>query len=331
MKYVVVVQDSALFNNLYRDLLKIDNVSSYYVDKYKTNDLKNKFKRIHTSLLINSYIDMPCKYVYYSELFNYVDDDTCYIFSHASATKVGKRILHRLKQSGRNVHLVLLLIDSFNAHTVTLFRAWRAIKKIQWDLILSYDIEDCKKYGFTYLGYTYCSRKNGIIPSGNESYIYFVGENKPGDNLYDLVSGVFKYLNTAKIKARFIVVDSFKKHVSCNTEQLIFKEKYIPYDDVLSDVLSSNCILEILQAGQQQQSARYFEAICYNKKLLTNNPHIVELPFYDSRYMKYFSKPDDIDVEWVKRKENIDYNYRGEFSSAKIIEQIEKIGIDSGW
>ena len=35
---------------------------------------------------------------------------------------------------------------------------------------------------------------------------------------------------------------------------------------------------------------------------------------YDERYMKYFHTINDIDIEWIKTKESIDYGYDGRFS-----------------
>lgn len=41
--------------------------------------------------------------------------------------------------------------------------------------------------------------------------------------------------------------------------------------------------------------------------------------------MKVFDKFDDIDFEWVKTKENVDYGYNGEFSSKYFIEELDSI------
>jgi hypothetical protein len=93
---------------------------------------------------------------------------------------------------------------------------------------------------------------------------------------------------------------------------------------VVEHIEETNCIVEILQENQKTQSIRYFEAIFFNKKLLTNNPRITELPYYDERFMKFFSSADGIDFEWVRKKEAVDYGYRGEFSPVHFVEQIEK-------
>ena len=38
------------------------------------------------------------------------------------------------------------------------------------------------------------------------------------------------------------------------------------------------------------------------------------MKYYDARYMKYFKNIDDIDIEWVKRREKVDYGYKDDFS-----------------
>ena len=89
--------------------------------------------------------------------------------------------------------------------------------------------------------------------------------------------------------------------------------------------MHANCIIELLQENQKAQSLRYFEAVVFNKKLLTSNENIKKLSFYDKRYMKVFKNLEDIDFDWVNKKEEIDYNYKNEFSPIYIIEELEKI------
>ena len=90
----------------------------------------------------------------------------------------------------------------------------------------------------------------------------------------------------------------------------------LPYEENIAKILESNCILEIVREGFIGFTQRYYEAIVYNRKLLTNNAEIKELPYYDERYMQYFEKPEDIDWDWVKDPEEVDYCYQGDFSPA---------------
>ena len=112
-----------------------------------------------------------------------------------------------------------------------------------------------------------------------------------------------------------------KMHLE-NQTGLNFHGKDLPYEKVIGNILSTNCVLEMVAKGQKVQTARYYEAVCYNKKLLTNNPNIKELSFYNPKYMKYFENIEDIDFEWVKRKETIDYHYNNEFSPNHILKKL---------
>lgn len=39
--------------------------------------------------------------------------------------------------------------------------------------------------------------------------------------------------------------------------------------------------------------------------------------------MKVFSSLDEIDIEWVRKKENVDYGYKGEFSPISLVDHVE--------
>ncbi|MBQ1355435.1 MAG: hypothetical protein IIY72_03070, partial [Solobacterium sp.] len=81
---------------------------------------------------------------------------------------------------------------------------------------------------------------------------------------------------------------------------------------------------EVLKENQNYNSARYFEAVVMNRKLLSNNPNLTSLPYYDEKYMRYFSRPEEIDAAWLKDEAMPDYHYRGDFSPANLPGLIER-------
>ena len=83
--------------------------------------------------------------------------------------------------------------------------------------------------------------------------------------------------------------------------------------------MKSNCILDIVQNGQKGNTIRYYEAICNNKKLLTNNRTVLSDKYYDKRYIQYFSDAKQIDVNWIKEPCEVDFGYQGEFSPEVLI------------
>lgn len=102
----------------------------------------------------------------------------------------------------------------------------------------------------------------------------------------------------------------------------LYNNSWIPYEQVLRESLKANCILEIVRPGQAGLTLRSYEAVCYNRKLLTNNKAILDFEFYDPRFMQYFEKLEDIDWDWVKEDVEVDYHYNGEFSPLHLLEDI---------
>ncbi len=154
--------------------------------------------------------------------------------------------------------------------------------------------------------------------------MYFVGANKAGRNAF--IEQIHQRCLEAGVRTDFHCIDhpsAPRKPYMENPPGLEYRKREIPYEEVVSHVLSANCILEVVGKGQKVQTARYYEAVCYNKKLLTNNPTVKELSFYDPRYMKYFETADDIDFDWVKEKADIDYHYAGEFSPLHILDELD--------
>jgi hypothetical protein len=101
-------------------------------------------------------------------------------------------------------------------------------------------------------------------------------------------------------------------------------ENAMLYNDVLTKELEAKCILDIVQEGQIALSLRPYEAVCYNRKLLTNNRTILKFPFYNPQYMQFFEKVNDIDWNWVKEDIAVDYHYNGEFSPIRLLEDIKR-------
>lgn len=100
--------------------------------------------------------------------------------------------------------------------------------------------------------------------------------------------------------------------------------KRIPYCEIIKNDLKSNCILEILQEGQKTSSLRFLEAVCLNKKLLTNNPYVKQEKEYNPQFMQVFDDIKDIDWDFVRDVIPVDYHYDGRFSPIRWLENIEQ-------
>lgn len=309
---------------MYRDLVREKRIISYSLRKPCQSPILNFIRRVHQSYKINRIIPLPGQEIWYASLFDLLDADTCVLFNTGALSMVSMKFLNRIRDAG--ARMVLIAADSLHGPSKHLPKAISNILGFSWDAVLSYDRYDCEEYGFLPLDGTIYSLQDGVEPSPDGCDLYFVGANKAGRN--EIVAQIHERCIAAGVRTDFNCIDypgNPRKSYGGNGEGIRFWKREIPYEEVLGHVLSANCILEVVGKGQKVQTARYYEAVCYNKKLLTNNPSVKDLSFYDSRYMRYFETVDDIDVSWVKEKVPIDYHYAGEFSPLHILDKLDSM------
>lgn len=306
----------------FKDLIHSQRVINYPIFTLYKNSVINFIRRVHTSVKVAQYISLPLQKFWYMDLMEMLCEDTCLVFTTMALQKVDLKVLKSLKDSPKHPKMVLLILDSLSAHSRHIPYIKRRIFKFNWDLILSFDNFDCNKYGFTYLGEAYYSMNKDVRPSRNKSDIYYIGDNK--GKREQIIKRVNEKLSSQGVRCNFNIVDSSIKDDFIENGIKYYKNN-IPYEKVLSDTLASNCILEVVQEGQKTKTGRYYESVCYNKKLLTNNPTFQDVEFYNDQYMRFFNEPEDIDIDWVTRLEAIDYHYNNEFSPIHIIEKINSI------
>lgn len=224
--------------------------------------------------------------------------------------------VQRLRKRG--IRCDLLLLDSVDADSATIAATKHLINSGLWDSILTFDRQDAEKYGFSFAGFHYYSKPDIAFPEKSLYDVYYVGSFK--GNRTRLINDTLKHLTANGICCRFdILSNNLKKTEEAAAGINVFR-KSLPYRDVLEYTTASNCILEIIQENQHGPSLRYFEAVVFNKKLLTNNPYVVDFPYYNPEYIRVFKDADDIDISWLKAGITVDYRYKGDFSPLKLLE-----------
>lgn len=264
---------------------------------------------------------LPGKYVYhqYYDLFKLIKNISHLIIIDGTLNTIEISELEKCKQMNPNLKIILYMINSIEAQSPILIKVRPKLNLFNWDEIYTFDKNDAQKYGYKYIGFCYYSKHHITIRSKTLNDAYFVGGLKGGrdETIYD----VCNYLVSKGVLCLFDLMP-FGDVPPVELKGAHFYHGWKPYEEILEKVESSNCIIEICQKGQSGATLRYFEAVTMNKKLLTNNKNIVNFPFYNPKWMKIFSSVDDIDAEWVKAKEHINYNYHGEFSPVHFIDQL---------
>lgn len=316
---IVFIVSPNIYNmNILGDILGQQNVIIHVAKK---NYPKNKAKRLIVKFGSRLLKRLP--YMYYDVKNLKIKDDIEYYFIiESGGLRTYEFTYFKNLNKRNNIHLMLLLLNSMSASSPNILAVKDDVLHSDWEAVFTFDKKDAIQYGWQYIGLTYFSTPQKIEASPDSSDAYFIGGLK--GNREDLIIKVFERLNNAQVKCDFdIYCYSKEQFDNRKYKNLIhYYQQWKRYDEIQAKVMSTNCIIEILQEGQETQSVRYFEAVYYNKKLLTNNPDIVNLPFYDERYMKYFEKAEDIDINWVTKKALINYHYAGEFSALHLLEQI---------
>ena len=193
--------------------------------------------------------------------------------------------------------------------------------KNKLDMIFSFDQKDCKKYGLIYHHLVFSSYENEV-DERPDSDVYFLGKAK---NRHKDIIKVYEILKGRGLKCDFHIAGVPIEEQAYRDE--IDYEPHISYKENLQRILHTKCLLELMQKGGVGFTQRGCEAVCLNKKLLTNNPEIKNAPFYNSEYISCFSDVKDIDINFIEeiRKDMVvDYNYKYNFSPIKLLEFIDE-------
>ncbi len=300
---------------LFEDLSNLPGIHTHVFQK-PNNSLINFVRRVHINPKLSRILWLPKRDIWYNQkaIIDKIPKNGYLMINSSSMTNPTADFWIQIKTKRKDVKFVLVLVDSMDVVGGHMRETKRRLNLIKWDKILSYDKGDCEKYGFTYVGFDYYSPVDMV--SDKIVYdLYYVSSVKSGrEEILKKINSVCKKNNVNNF---FQIVSSWRKIDYGNCYR-----KNIPYKKILENISMSNCILEVLQYGQKMQSLRYLEAVCYNKKLLTNNPDIVNYPFYNEDYMRCFKKVDDIDWEWVRKRENVHFKAHN-FSSANLLRYID--------
>lgn len=331
-KYFIIYPRSHQHLGLFKDLENREDVT-LITTKYKKLNSKilEYIRKLHTTPIINKVFYVPGKQRWYDnitlDLSN--ENDRYYIIVFdAAIIGMDPAYFNRLFKK-ENVHGELMLINSINASSISMLDVRRLIDRFEWENIFSFDTEDVQNYKYTLLPYCYYSK----IPEeeleneglGNVSDVYYIGGMK--GNRDKGILGIYEYFSLHNVKTNFNVFltginrlrkQKYREHIH------YYSGGWVSYRGILQEVLKANVIMEILQEKQNGPSLRYYEAICYNRKLITTNKRAVELPYYKEDYIKIIDKPEDIDIDWVKRREKVDYGYRGDFSPIFLLDIVTK-------
>lgn len=188
------------------------------------------------------------------------------------------------------------------------------------DYWITYDEEEAKKYGMIY----YPEIESKIDIQGKPEVLYDVFFAGRAKKRLPKIIEIYDKLESAGLNCFFYIMSASKKEIK-ERKGIVYSNKYLTYKKMLEYSMQSKCLLEVNQEGAIGYTSRFIEAVMYNKLLLTDNNSILNTSFYKDRFMQCFKSSDDIDVDFLKRNIEVDYNYNNEFSPVNFIGFVENL------
>jgi hypothetical protein len=322
-KYFIIVNYTQPYSwpyYMWYDLLDFATI------KYSPLGIKNpifqKLHKFHFSNKINQRLKLPFKFIWSSycslkeeELtnigINYI------IFQ--TGVKYPPSYIKYLKGKYR-CKIILYMPDTIEnmgiAKNISVFKEY--LNNYSIDQCFTFDPKDSHKFEIPLFDmYSKVSFNETIVPKNN---LYYIGSYRTKERLY-ILHTIYNFVRD-KMKVQFIL-NGIEKSLQLEKTQMIYNKK-CNYKEVLNDLQNSSCILEILNENQSGNTLRFKEAICYDKKLLTNNKLVLKSKFYNSDYIQYIENIEDIDYDWILKDIKVDYNYSDEFSPKNFIKILNK-------
>ncbi|KIQ22100.1 hypothetical protein RT99_07825 [Flavobacterium sp. MEB061] len=221
-----------------------------------------------------------------------------------------KDILNRLEKLGRQDIILIIRPDRLTKQThlkiknytdkyityiydsCTRFPIDDLLKDKIFDKIYSFDLQDCKKFGFNFItNYIYLEKKE-IQPLSKINNSIFIILSI--DERLHLLNKIANYLSDNAIAFKFIITG--KKRPKNINDNIIYTKKPIFIDALMEELENSNVYLDLIRHGHNGLSFRIFEALAMQKKIITTNKSIAEYDFYNPNNILILDENSEIDI-----------------------------------
>ncbi len=273
------------FRYMFADVIAQPNVE-YISDPVKDFCPSGLLRGLYT-LHSNRYLNWKCRLPFQDFWHRYSFRDTygderpkCFVFLMRWLKPENEYLFAKLRRCYPACKIVVYLEDLVKTGKNSLDFT---IAERYADLIVSYDRADAETYGFLYYP-TFLSRPvlrpdAAIVASD----ICFCGAAK---ERYPVIMDCYRRLTELGYRCDFSV-----SRLSSDMPRyagIRYIKRLIPYGEYLQHVLKTKCILELMQDDATGYTLRTWEAILFDKILLTNNKAILSAPFYNPQQFIYF-------------------------------------------
>lgn len=294
LKYnYVIAGGSGFYLSAYRDLFDLENVSYHcgYANE-KHSSLVNFLLRFDFNLKVNKYIKTPLRLITYPLMYPHTfkdDKPECYLFFESQFAVINTNYIEYLRKTKPGVKLVLYMQDIVSSLPYYNMEDY----KNRFDLIISYDKGDCGKYGLTYYPTPYSAIRDNDMGCNKDIDVFFCGAAK---TRYQTILDVYKKCSNKGLKCLFYIT-GVPDEAKIDGKGLVY-DTPITYDENISFVKRSKCILEIMQKNADGYTPRLWESFFYGTHLLSNNSSICKSEYYATNSIHFLEDIESIE-SWI--------------------------------
>ncbi|MFV8369292.1 hypothetical protein [Flavobacterium sp. LB2R40] len=176
-----------------------------------------------------------------------------------------------------------------------------------FDTVYSYDKKDVEKYNFQFLtNYIYDDNIQ------NNDIVNKVFNISSFDRRFPFLEKIANYLAKNSITFKFVV----KKDKRFNHKNIEIITEYLPISEVKKLIANSLVLVDIQKENQYGLSFRIFEALGYEKKIITNNEDVITYDFYNKNNIFVISEEnyeiplDFFETDYTKIEDEIINKYK---------------------
>ena len=242
-----------------------------------------------------------------------VDDNIIFIIYSWDYDSYGHVLTQYLRSHFSNGKLVCYFIDLIKRHNLII----EEVRK-QFDLLVTFDEVEAEKYGMSYCLEPFSMHLLKEFPR-NREFKWDITLVASAKDRYEQIIKAFGLFTSKGFICDFHITQVPER-------ERLYSDKIhygsLAFEEVLSHVVQSRCVLELIQNNAYSPTTRFSESMLLNRNLLTNAPYFKEKKDIFPNVI-FFENLEDIPFDRVKNKlNNVSKNYEDFFSEKRMMETI---------
>lgn len=310
---------NALGDIFFKEVANDKNVIIINKSKIGKNSFLNKLFKFHFSFLINNRINLPFKKIWFPILNPSFHNENPTVYVFLSSWYYPEYFNFLKKQDSRN-KIAYYFGDTVLSKSKNIKNFSMNFLKNELDYIGSYNMEDVNQFQLDYLPMCYSKIDDFTLLPKTDSYeIIFIGASR---NRMDLIVEAYEQVVKSGASYFFYVVNSNGENVYFNDTNFVLTNTIMEYEVYLSYIKNSKVVLEIVDKDTSGGTLRFWDAVMYDKALVTNNREVIQLPFYQTGNIVYTESFREVDFHNILKNHNFSYQYIDENSPRKFLTHI---------